>query len=134
MIGSQTRVAPWVTWSGIVLILISGAIHFITTPGHFDYATYLGWLFILQGVGSLVAAYGIFRGDSWGWTLGFIMAGVAFVAYVWSRLFGLPGMPASEVEWLDPFGVIAKIAEVAFIAVYAYAMTMRAPDRVHAHS
>jgi hypothetical protein len=106
----------------------------MTAPGHFEYATYLGWLFIVQGVVSLVAAYGIYRGESWGWTLGLIMAGGAFLAYCWSRVFGLPGMPASEVAWLDPFGIVSLIVEAVFVATFIYAMSARSPRHARMHA
>lgn len=43
-------------------ILISGVIHLIMAPEHFEEATYLGVLFLLETAGAVVAAY---RGQRW---------------------------------------------------------------------
>jgi hypothetical protein len=66
--------------ASIALILVTGAIHFIDAPGSFGDATYKGWLFLANGVGAVVAAVGIHRGErTWGWGLGVLVAGGALV-------------------------------------------------------
>ncbi len=63
-------------WMGIVLILITGLVHFVDASSSFQDAAYKGVLFAANGIGSLVAAYGISRGERhWGWGLGLLVAG-----------------------------------------------------------
>lgn len=111
-----------IMWAGIVLIIITGIIHFIDAPDAFGEATYKGVLFTLNGIGAVVAAYGIFRGASWGWLLGLLVAGGAIVGYVISRTAGLPGLPV-ESEWLEPLGVFSLIVEGIFVALAVKALT-----------
>ena len=66
----------------------------------------------------IVSAVGIYRGAWWGWSLGFLVTGGAFVMYVVSRAFGLPGLPESEREWFDPLGVLSLIVEGLFVVLY----------------
>ena len=109
-----------VTWVGLVLIVTTGLIHAIEAPDSFGEAAYKGWLFCLNGVGALVAAYGIYRGKSRaGWNLGLLIAVGSLVGYVASRTVGLPGIPAEPEAWLEPFGVAAVIAEGLFAACWA---------------
>lgn len=62
--------------AGIVLVLVTGAIHFIDAPGSFRDATYKGSLFLANGIAAIVAAFGIYRGErSRGWGLGARSAG-----------------------------------------------------------
>ncbi len=87
--------------AGIALIAIDGLIHFSLFPEYFEYASYLDLLFLANTFGSALSALGINLGTRWGWTLGTLTSGGALVLYVVSRLFGLPGLPESEREWLD---------------------------------
>jgi hypothetical protein len=110
-------------WGGIVLILLVGVIHLYDAPSSFGDAQYKGVLFVANGVGALVSAIGIYRGvRRWGWILGLLVAGGALLGYVISRTVGLPGM--TPEEWLEPLGVLACVAELAFIIVY-----LRVPRR-----
>ncbi|HZC83114.1 MAG TPA: hypothetical protein VE194_01710, partial [Rubrobacter sp.] len=69
--------------AGILLILVVGLIHLYKAPEHFEAATYLGVAFVINFVGSLVAAVGIFFGaKNRGWLLGAWIAGGAFIAYL----------------------------------------------------
>ncbi len=109
-------------WAGIVLIVITGIIHFIDAPDTFTEATYKGILFSLNGIGALIAAYGIFRGANWGWLLGLLVAGGAFVGYVISRTVGLPGLEV-ESSWLEPLGVLSLIVEGIFVILTIKVLT-----------
>ena len=105
-------------WNGIALILAIGLIHLITTPHHFEAATYLGWLFLANFAGSLLAAVGIYRGASWGWLLGVLIAVISFVAYLISRTVGLPGTGGEFVGHWNAWGIISLIVEALFVALY----------------
>ena len=91
-------------WVAIVLILVTGYLHFITIPEEYAEAPYMGWLFFANGVGALVAAVGIFRQKIWwGWMLGLLIAAGSVYGYIQSRTIGMPGM---EVEpWPDMVGI-----------------------------
>ena len=112
-------------WIGVALIIIVGLIHLITTPHHFEAATYLGWLFLANFAGSLLAAVGIYRGASWGWLLGVLIAAVSFVAYLISRIGGLPGTDGEFVGHWNAWGIISLIVEALFVVLYLVATTVR---------
>ncbi len=112
-------------WIGIVLIVIVGLIHLITTPHHFEAANYLGWLFLANFAGSLLTAVGIYRGESWGWLLGVLIAVASFVLYLISRTAGLPGTGEEFVGHWNTWGIISLIAEGLFVVSYLAATTAR---------
>jgi hypothetical protein len=119
--------------AGLALILTVGAIHLIEAPAHFKAAVYLGVLFAMNFAGTLVAATGIFRGaKGWGWTLGALISVLSLLAYVTSRLFGLPGFAEAAGEWDEPLGTLAMILEGLFLAGWLSVITglaVAAPDK-----
>jgi hypothetical protein len=123
--------------AGIALILALGAIHLIETPEHLEAAVYLGVLFAANFAGTVVAAVGIMRGaKSWGWTLGALICAVSLLAYLASRLFGLPGFAEAAGEWDEPLGTLAMILEGLFLAGWFSVITglaVAAPDKRHWH-
>jgi len=124
---ATSRTAPSViTWTGIALIVITGLIHAIDAPSSYGDAPYKGILFVLNALGAIVAAYGIWRGERWGWALGIVVAGGAFVMYVISRTVGLPQLPVDD--WGEPIGIASLIVEVAFVVIAARALAQ--PRRV----
>jgi len=115
------------SWLGIALIVTTGLIHVMNAPNSFQEAAYKGWLFYANGMGALVAAYGIYRGKrSWGWNLGLLIALGSLIGYVASRTVGLPHIPAEPDAWLEPFGVASLIVEGLFVAVF---MRMAVSDK-----
>lgn len=102
-------------WLAIVLILETGLLHFVTAQHEFEKAAYLGYLFILNFIGALLATYGIYRRRMWGWRLGFAVAIGSITGYIWSRTFGLPGTEVEE--WLFPSGLLAMIMEALLLLV-----------------
>lgn len=119
--------------AGIALILAVGAIHLVESPEHFRAAAYLGVLFTINAAATLVAAVGILRGaKGWGWTLGAAICGLSALAYVASRLFGLPGLGETAGGWDEPLGSLALIVEGLFLAGWFSVVTglaVAAPDR-----
>jgi hypothetical protein len=107
----------------VLAIVATGLIHLATARESFGEVTYKGVLFVANGVGALVAAVGVSRDRDWGWLLGALVAGGAFVGYVLSRTVGLPSLPAEPDAWLEPLGVASLIAEAVFLI--AFAMTRR---------
>ena len=114
--------------TGIALVAVDGLIHFSLDSTYLEYASYLGLLFLANTLGSVLSALGINSGMRWGWTLGSLSVGGVFVLYVVSRLFGLPGLPASEREWLGPQGVLSLVVEGLFVALYTWRATRTAPE------
>ena len=116
----------WMVWAGVVLILVTGLIHFVSAPDSFGETTYKGVLFIANGLGAIVAAVGIYRGSRrWGWGLGLVVAAGAFVAYALSRTVGLPDLPAEPDAWFEPLGLASMIAEIGFVLVALLALSPR---------
>jgi hypothetical protein len=103
----------------VVAIVATGLIHLMTARDSFGEATYKGVLFVANGVGALVAAVGVYRDRDWGWLLGALVAGGAFLGYVLSRTVGLPGLPAEPDAWFEPLGVASLMAEAVFLMAFA---------------
>ena len=111
-------------WGASLMALIA-LIHLIVVPEYFEFATYLGLLFVINFVGSTASAIGIYRGEWWGWPLGVLMASGSFFMYIESRTIGLPGL---DEGWLDPPGVLSLIVEAAFVALYLWGVRRRTPE------
>ena len=107
-----------VKWSGIGLLLMTGLIHMYELPEHFEAAKYIGLSFGALFAGTLLATWGILLGRRWGWTLGSVISGVAFVAYIVSRAWGLPGFEMAVANWDEPAGTVAMAFEAAFIFLH----------------
>ena len=111
----------------IFLIIEIGLTHYFSAQHEFEESWILGYLFVANILGALVAAYGIYRRKRWGWLLGLLIALGSLVGYVWSRTIGLPFLPPEE--WLYPWGVISVISEVLFcLIVPLYAWWVKQPD------
>lgn len=106
---------PWVL-TGVALILLVGLIHLVDAPGSMAENTLKGLSFYANFAAAVLAAVGIWRGRTWGWTLGALAAAGAFVGYVISRTGGIFGIPPDV--WLEPIGVASLIAEGLFVAVF----------------
>src|SRR3954463_533429 len=94
-------------WGGVALIVVTGLVHLIDAPDSLEESTIKGVLFFANFLGALVAAFGIYRNDNWGWALGIIIAAGAFVSYIISRTVGIFGLPPDE--WLEPLGVLSLL-------------------------
>ena len=102
-----------------------GLIHLIGAPQHFRAAPYLGVVFVANFIGALVAAVGLYRDVLWGWLLGALIAGGAFVMYLISRSIGLPGYEQAVGRWFGPLGVLSLVVEALFIAVFLLGLIAR---------
>jgi hypothetical protein len=117
-------------WLGIVLIALTGLLHMVETPEYMEEQRYIGVLFVVSVVGSAMALYGIWRDQMWGWMLGMVVAGGAFVAYILSRTVGLPRF--RENSWssfLEPTGLASLLVEGAFVLIAAR-LLMSGPEPV----
>ena len=114
-------------WAGVALIAITGLIHLVEAPEYFaEYGAFWGMSFVANFVGAALAAYGIYRGQSWGWALGVVVTGGAFVAYLLSRTVGLPGL--SGGEFLEPIGIASLVVEGLFVALGGARVLSGAPQ------
>lgn len=104
------------TLAGVGLILLVGLIHLVDAPGSIAESTLKGLSFYANFAGAAIAAVGIWRGKTWGWALGTLVAAGAFVGYVISRTVGIFGIPPDV--WLEPIGVASLIAEALFVALF----------------
>lgn len=100
-------------WFGIMLIIVTGIVHFVEAPEYFDDAAYMGALFVLNGIGSIAAAYGIYKNQKWGWMLGLLIAGGSILGYIVSRTIGMPGVAVKE--WADAIGILSLAVEGLFV-------------------
>ncbi len=115
---SPKRLTLW----GTSLITLVGLIHLLVVPEYFEFATYLGLLFVVNALGAFASAIGIYRHAWWGWPLGVIIAGGAFFMYIESRTIGLPML---NERWIDPPGILSLIIEGSFMALYLRAIAQR---------
>ena len=100
-------------WLAIGLIIATGFLHLLTAQGEYEEAAYMGYLFVANFFGALVAAFGIYHRRVWGWMLGLAVAAGSIVGYIWSRTLGMPGM--EHEEWITPYGVVALAVEGLFV-------------------
>ena len=104
--------------AAILLIVAVGLVHLVGAPPHYRWAPYLGVGFVVNLIGALVSAAGIYRDALWGWLLGALVAGGALVMYVVSRSVGLPGYEHAVGRWTGPLGLVSLVVEALFLAVF----------------
>jgi hypothetical protein len=103
-------------WLAIILILVTGLLHIMTSQAEYEETAYMGYLFAANFFGSLLAAYAIYHRQVWGWMLGLIIAAGSIVGYIYSRTLGMPGMNVEE--WFSPYGVVSLAAEIAYVLIF----------------
>jgi hypothetical protein len=116
-------------WLAITTIVATGLIHLVEVPDNLSEVPYKGVLFILNGIGSLVAAFLIFQSDARGWQLGIAVAFSAAVGYVLSRTIGLPMLPAEPDAWFEPLGIASLLVEVVFLSIVVTQSMLVAPAK-----
>jgi hypothetical protein len=105
-----------IQWLAILLVLETGLLHLMTAQGEYEEVAYMGYLFVGNFLLALIAAYGIYRQQLWGWLAGLFLAAGSIAGYIWSRTLGMPGMEVEE--WLTPFGISALIVEGLFVLLF----------------
>jgi len=105
-----------IRWLGVLLILETGLLHIMTAQLEYEEAAYMGYLFLANFLGALIAALGIYRKQTWGWVLGLVIAIGSIAGYAWSRTLGMPGMEVEE--WFTPYGAVALSIEGAFVILF----------------
>jgi hypothetical protein len=124
---STLRTPEGFRWAGVLLLLACALIHLISAPDHLREATYVGVLFLANGAGALLAAFGVSRDWLWGWLLGALVAGGAFVMFLVSRLIGLPAYQEHVGMWIgesfgDRLGIPSLFVEVPLVVLSAIAL------------
>jgi len=99
--------------------------HLIGAPPHYRVAPYIGVGFVVNFIGALVSAVGIYWDALWGWLVGALVAGGALVMYVVSRSVGLPGFEHAVGRWFGPLAIISFIVEALFVALFFVAVSTR---------
>jgi hypothetical protein len=112
MLKTETK-SKFLHWFAIILILEIGLLHIITAQAEYEEAAYMGYLFAVNFFGALIAAFGIYHRQFWGWMLGLVIAVGSIAGYAWSRTLGMPGMNVEE--WFTPYGIVSMSVEGAFI-------------------
>src|ERR671927_1692821 len=120
-------------WAGVLLIVACGLMHLVSAPDHLQEATYVGVLFVVNFAGALVAAFGIYRDRLWGWLLGALVAGGAFVMFIVSRLIGLPAYQEHVGMWIgdsfgDRLGIPSLIIEAPLVVLAGIVVARRARE------
>ncbi len=111
--------------AAILLIVAVGLVHLAGTPQHYKAVPYMGVGFVVNSIGALVAAVGLYRDVLWGWLQGALVAGGALLMYVVSRSVGLPGFEHAVGRWSGPLGVLFLVVEGLFIAVFLLWLSVR---------
>ena len=107
-------------WAGIALILLVGLIHLVDASDSMAESAAKGISFYLNAAAAGAAAAGIYKARmSWGWGLGTLVAGGAFVGYIVSRTVGIFDLPPDV--WMEPLGILSLVAEGLFVVLFAYA-------------
>jgi hypothetical protein len=118
-------------WSGFITMLLSGLVHLYRVPTLYAQDRFVGILFFVFFLASLVAAIGIYRsslvsgwlqnGTSyikgsffWGWALGWLLAVLTILGYLLSWALGWP------VAYVGQWGAAGVIAVLAIQAVFLF--------------
>jgi len=93
-------------WLGMLLIFQMGFFHYLTAQNDYLKSPFLGYLDMIIFLGVLIAVFGMYYQQVWGWMVGFVVAISSISIFVWSRTLGLPGQITEP--WLYPYGVVGS--------------------------
>jgi hypothetical protein len=100
-------------WLAIFLIFELGFLHFMTAQNDYLKTPYLGYLAMSFFLGALIAVFGIYHRQTWGWVVGALAAICSILVFGISRTIGLPGQAVEP--WLAPFDLIEAATGGFFI-------------------
>ena len=121
--------SPW-RWAAAVLLLVTSGTHVPLIPEHLEEAPYVGVLFILLAVVSVVLAALVVLWDTpLVWTASGVTTLLAVVAFLLSRTVGLPEIGDDIGNWTEPLGFPAVGAE-SLTTVVTLAVLCRRADRL----
>lgn len=101
-----------IQWLAILLMVEAGLIHLITAQIEYDKAPYLGYLSMVNLLGAMIAIFGIYHKQAWGWLIGFVVSVSSIIGFVWMRTQGMPGLKIEP--WFYPYGLVTVTAEGLF--------------------
>jgi hypothetical protein len=113
-----TTKSKLIQWFAITLILEIGLLHLFTAQAEYEEVAYMGYLFVANFLGALIAAVGIYRRLFLGWILGVFIAIGSIAGYAWSRTLGMPGMEVEE--WFNPIGIVVMLLEGGFCILFLF--------------
>ena len=117
--------SPW-RWAGAALLLVTAGTHVPLVPEHLEEAPYVGVLFIVLSVASLVLAVLLVRWDTpLVWAASGVMTLLALVAFFASRTVGLPEIGDDIGNWSEPLGYPAVAVEALVTAAAAIVLGNR---------
>ncbi len=106
---------------GIVLIVIVGLFNFhiphflLESKTQFNTAAYiLEFALLINALGAIIAAVGIYKNMRWGWILGILISCISVILWIAQETIGLPGLPKM---WFEPSRIVSLIIEVVFVAL-----------------
>jgi Na+/proline symporter len=118
-------VARTVTVLGLLGIAL---IHILELPDTIGDQAYVGWLFIAAIVSSLLLAAILTRtNDSRTWTVTGAFAALVLIAFLFSRVTGLPGFTDYKDVWDDPSGLRSMVVEGLVVLVSCAVLASRSP-------
>lgn len=95
-------------------------IHVLDLPGKIEETPYLGWLFILASISSLLVAWALTQWNDRRLLLAAAgIAAMVMLGYVVSRSIGLPDATDDIGNWFEPLGLASLFVEgvIVFLAV-----------------
>ncbi len=107
-----------IKWLGLVFILEAGFLHYAASQSAYLKAPYLGFLLVGIFLATLIAAFGIYHKQAWGWGIGAMLSIGSLIGYAWNSTFGLPQLAVGP--WLYPYAIVASIAETLFLGLVLF--------------
>ena len=104
--------------AGIVLIVIIGLFNFHIPHSFIEDNNLSGaskvveLIFVVNLLGALAAAVGIYFDQRWGWILGICIAVLSALLWILQETVGLSGLPQ---QWLEPSRIVSLIIEIVFV-------------------
>ncbi len=116
-----TPVKSPLRWLAALMLLVTSGTHVPLIPDHLEEAPYVGVLFIVLSVLSVVFAVLLVVDDTpVVWAASGLLTLLALLAFVASRTIGLPELSDDIGNWTEPLGFPAVAAElVATVAAVA---------------
>lgn len=108
---------------GAALLAVIAWVHFKDIPDKLKETDYLGWAYILLVAGCAAAgAWLLSRHPRRGYVLGSVISLGAIIGYVLTRTTGLPHAMDDIGNWAELSGIVALVAEGAFLVLSAVAL------------
>jgi plastocyanin len=113
-------------WAAVVMLLATAGTHIPLVPEHLDEAPYIGVLFILLSVVSILLAVAVaVRDTRLVWLATGVVGVLSVVAFFASRTVGLPQIGDDVGNWTEPLGYPAVVAELAAAVLAVLAVRHR---------